>query len=239
MNDTTGRYRAPRRAGALAAAAAAAAIAVLATACGGGAASSADPPTYAQEIALVGCMRSHGVPNFPDPTAAGGYSLTADGSLVGADGSVDIDSSQAQTAYGDCRHLLPGGPSISQLEQDVQQAQQAQAQALPVELKYSQCMRSHGVPNFPSPGQPTTSPQLTHQRQLADVRGRDQRLPAPAAFGCARDLPAVIRIPLRTVMTGAASRATAVALVLAVLGAGTAIAWAAGAFRAHDTSGAG
>jgi hypothetical protein len=158
MNDTTGRYRAPRRAGALAAAAAAAAIAVLATACGGGAASSADPPTYAQEIALVGCMRSHGVPNFPDPTAAGGYSLTADGSLVGADGSVDIDSSQAQTAYGDCRHLLPGGPSISQLEQDVQQAQQAQAQALPVELKYSQCMRSHGVPNFPSPGQPTTSP---------------------------------------------------------------------------------
>ena len=153
MNNTTGRYPARRRAGALAAAAA---IAVLATACGGSAASSADPPTYAQEIALVGCMRSHGVPNFPDPSAAGGYSLTADGSLVGAGGSVDIDSSQAQTAYGDCRHLLPGGPSISQLEQDVQQEQQAQAQALPLELKYSQCMRSHGVPNFPSPGQPTT-----------------------------------------------------------------------------------
>ena len=148
MNHKTGRYRAPRRAGALAAAAA---IAALATACGGSAASSADPPTYAQEIALVGCMRSHGVPNFPDPSAAGGYSLSADGSLVGADGSVDIDSSQAQTAYGDCRHLLPGGPSISQLEQEVQAEQQAQAQALPLELKYSQCMRSHGVPNFPDP----------------------------------------------------------------------------------------
>jgi hypothetical protein len=159
MNDTTGRYRAPRRAprraGALAAAAA---IAVLATACGGSAAPSAGAPTYAQEIALVGCMRSHGVPNFPDPSSSGGYSLTADGSLVGADGSVDINSSQAQKAYGDCRHLLPGGPSISQLEQDVQQEQQAQAQALPLELKYSQCMRSHGVPNFPSPGQATTSP---------------------------------------------------------------------------------
>jgi hypothetical protein len=153
MNDKTGRYRGPRRAGALAAAAA---VAVLATACGGSAASSAGPPTYAQEIALVGCMRSHGVPNFPNPSAAGGYSLTAGGSLVGADGSVDIDSSQAQTAYGDCRHLLPGGPSISQLEQDVQQEQQAQAQALPLELKYSQCLRSHGVPNFPNPGQPTT-----------------------------------------------------------------------------------
>jgi hypothetical protein len=162
MNNKTGRSRGPRRAVATAVACAAAiadaaAIAVLATACGGAAASSsAGAPTYAQEIALVGCMRSHGVPNFPDPSAAGGYSLTADGSLVGAGGSVDIDSSQAQTAYGDCRHLLPGGPSISQLEQDVQQEQRAQAQALPLELKYSQCMRSHGEPNFPSPGQPST-----------------------------------------------------------------------------------
>ena len=159
MNTTTGRDRGPRRAGALAAAlAAGAAIAVLTAGCGGSAASAASPPTYAQEIALVGCMRSHGVPNFPDPSASGGYSLSPDGSLTGAGGSVDIDSSQAQAAYRDCRHLIPGGPSLSQLEQDVQQAQQAQAQALPLELRYSQCMRSHGVPNFPSPGQATTSP---------------------------------------------------------------------------------
>jgi hypothetical protein len=129
-------------------------IAAVTAACGSTAASSsAGPPTYAQEIALVGCMRSHGVPNFPDPSASGGYSLTATGSLVGADGSVDINSSQAQTAYDACRHLLPGGPSISQLEQDVQQAQQRQARLLPLLLKYSECMRSHGVPNFPSPGQ--------------------------------------------------------------------------------------
>jgi hypothetical protein len=159
MNNTTGRDRGPRRAGALAATlAAGAAIAVLTAGCGGSAASAASPPTYAQEIALVGCMRSHGVPNFPDPSSSGGYSLSSNGSLTGAGGSVDIDSSQAQAAYGDCRHLIPGGPSISQLEQDVQQEQQAQAQALPLELKYSQCMRSHGVPNFPSPGQATTSP---------------------------------------------------------------------------------
>jgi hypothetical protein len=161
MNHKTGRYRGPRRTAALAAAAlaAAAAIGATTTACGGSAPSStASAPSYAQEIALVGCMRSHGVPSFPDPSASGDYSLTADGSLVGADGSVDINGSQAQAAYGDCRHLLPGGPSISQLEQDVQREQQAQAQALPLEVKYSQCMRGHGVPNFPSPGQATTSP---------------------------------------------------------------------------------
>jgi len=153
-----GKLRRRRCAGALVAAVA---VATLATACGGSTPSSASTPTYAQELALVGCMRSHGVPDFPDPNASGGYTLTASGSLEGAGGSVDINGSQAQAAYGSCRHLLPGGPSISQLEQQVVQEQQAQAKALPALLKYSQCMRSHGVPNFPSPGQGTASPDST------------------------------------------------------------------------------
>lgn len=151
MNDKTGGNRSLRRAGALAAVAA---VAVLAAACGGSAPPSQSAPTYVQVLALTKCMRSHGVPNFPDPDASGGYSLTANGSLTGAGGSsVDINSSQAQAAYGDCRHLLPGGPSISQLEQDEQQEQQQQAKMLPVMLKYVHCMRSHDVPNFPAPGQ--------------------------------------------------------------------------------------
>jgi hypothetical protein len=157
MNDRTGGHWARRRAAALAGAAA---VAVLATACGGGSvSSSASAPTYAQVLALAQCMRGHGVPDFPDPDASGDYTLTSTGSIVGAGGvSVDINSSQAQAAYGDCRHLLPDGPSISQLEQLEQQEQQRQEQALPETLKYSQCMRSHGVPNFPSPGQGDQSP---------------------------------------------------------------------------------
>jgi hypothetical protein len=156
-----GKTRRQRCAGALVVVVVAA-VALLATACGGGSTpSSASTPTYAQELALVGCMRSHGVSDFPDPNASGGYTLTSSGSLEGAGGSVDINSSQAQAAYGSCRHLLPGGPSISQLEQQVQQEQQAEAKALPALLKYSQCMRSHGVPNFPSPGQSTASPDST------------------------------------------------------------------------------
>jgi len=125
MNDKTGN-RGPRHAGALAVAAA---VAMLATGCGvvhislggGSASSSASAPAYAQVLALAQCMRSHGVPSFPDPNASGGYSLTPNGSLEGAGGSVDIDSSQAQAAYGDCRHVLPGAPSISRLEQLEQQ----------------------------------------------------------------------------------------------------------------------
>jgi hypothetical protein len=157
MNDKTGGNRGPRRAGALAAAAA---VAVLAAACGGGSApSSASAPTYTQELALAQCMRGHGEPGFPDPDTSGGYTLTPNGSIEGAGGSsIDIDSSQAQAAYGDCRHLLPGAPSLSQLEQDTQQEQQRQAQELPLLLKYSQCMRSHGVPGFPDLGGSGQSP---------------------------------------------------------------------------------
>jgi len=156
MNDKTIGNRGLRRARALAAAAA---IATAATACGGGAPSTESAPTYAQVLTLVRCMRSHGVPNFPDPDASGGYSLTSNGSLKGAGGvSVDINSSRAQAAYGDCRHLVPGGPSISQLEQAEQQEQQQRAKMLPELLKYVQCMRGHGVPNFPAPGQSTAGP---------------------------------------------------------------------------------
>src|SRR5208282_2810019 len=103
MNGKTGGNRNPWRAGVLVVVAA---VAMLATACGSSDPSSASAPTYAQELALVGCMRSHGVPNFPDPNASGGYTLTPNGSLEGAGGSIDIYNSQAQAAYGDCRHLL-------------------------------------------------------------------------------------------------------------------------------------
>ena len=153
MNDKTGGNRGPRRAGALAVSAA---VALLTAGCGvhvhifgGSASSSASAPAYAQELALAQCMRGHGVPNFPDPNASGGYTLTSNGEIKGAGGSsIDINSSQAQAAYGDCRHLLPHAPSISQLEQDVQQAQQREARELPELLKWEQCVRSHGVPNF-------------------------------------------------------------------------------------------
>jgi hypothetical protein len=92
-----------RDAGALAVAAA---VAVLATACGGGSASSsASAPTYPQELALTRCMRSHGVPNFPDPATSGGYILTSNGSLEGNGAAISIDGSQVRAAYGDCLHL--------------------------------------------------------------------------------------------------------------------------------------
>jgi hypothetical protein len=152
MKDQTSRNRGLRRAGALAVAAAAA---LMATACGSNAPSASGPDpgasvTVAQEVALAQCMRGHGVPEFPDPSPSGGFDLTT--TQNGPAGSVDIDNRQVQGAYGACRHLLGGGaPSIAELQGKLQQAQQKQAQELPAMLRFSQCMRSHGVPGFPDP----------------------------------------------------------------------------------------
>jgi hypothetical protein len=137
MNDKTGGHGGLRRAGALAVVAA---VAVLATACGGSApSSSASSPTFAQEVALAQCMRSHGAPNFPDPNAAGGFSLN---------GPI---TSEMLAAYGHCRHLVPGGPSLARVQQLAQQQQQRLQQLVPALVKFAGCVRSHGVPNFPDP----------------------------------------------------------------------------------------
>jgi hypothetical protein len=205
MNDKTRDSRHLRRAAALAAGAA---VAMLATACGvvhigspGSPSSSASAPTYTQELALAQCMRGHGVPAFPDPNASGGYNLTSTGSIEGAGGSsIDINSSQAQAAYGDCRHLVSGAPSISQLEQDVQQEQQRQAQALPELLKYEQCVRSHGVPNFDLPlGGQTQAP-----GKSADINPNSPQVQA-ALSACQHLLPSGDSVHISTSTQSSAS----------------------------------
>jgi hypothetical protein len=189
MNDKTGSYRDPRHAAALAVVAAAA---LLATACGGSSgppsttAAREGPVTVAQELALAQCMRSHRVPSFPDPSASGGFSLSAS----------TIDSRQVQAAYGACRHLLAaGGPSIAQLRQEARQAQHRQQKALPALVKFSRCMRSRGVPDFPDPpvsGQRTTAPpegggiNPTSPRFRAAVSACQHLLPAGAHLSIAK-----------------------------------------------------
>ena len=89
-------------------------------------------------------MRSHGVPNFPDPTSDGQINVNfASGGKDGAPGSSGIDRMSPQYISADqtCRHLLPGGVPTPAQDQ----------QALAKGLKFAQCMRSHGVPNFPDP----------------------------------------------------------------------------------------
>ncbi len=95
-------------------------------------------------------MRSHGVPNYPDPDISGQLPKTSAQQL-------GVSSSQYQAAQRACQPLLPNTGSMS-FEQQIQQCYQAgdcpQAlvqQILTAQRKYARCMRSHGLPNFPDP----------------------------------------------------------------------------------------
>jgi len=131
-------YRGSRHAGHLAVTAA---VAVLATACGGGASSpagsaSGGPARYQQALAYSACMRSHGVPGFPDPDAAGNIIQHV------AAGQPSGNTPQEQKADNTCHHLLPGGGASST---------GTQRRTVTRLLKLATCMRTHGVPNFPDP----------------------------------------------------------------------------------------
>ncbi|HEY4452423.1 MAG TPA: hypothetical protein VGN13_12615 [Solirubrobacteraceae bacterium] len=109
---------------------------------GAGASSSAEGggPTQQQMVAFSRCMRSHGVPEFPEPSE-GRLLIRKGGANVRRSG-VDPRSAQFQAARNLCGKLLPNGGVPSP-------AQQAEAQE--AALKFSRCIRTHGVPNFPDP----------------------------------------------------------------------------------------
>jgi hypothetical protein len=130
---------------AAAAAAAAAAFALLAAGCGGGGSSggvnAATTAAQNELVAYSACMRSDGVPNFPDPSSSGGIPKQDVVSAFQAAGN-----SRAEAASSACRHLLPAGGSLSG-----QAAKPVTAQDRQDYLGAAACMRSHGVPGFPDP----------------------------------------------------------------------------------------
>jgi hypothetical protein len=90
---------------------------------------------FGQFLLFSKCMRSHGVPNFPDPSSRGGIQFTPGSGL-------NPQSPAFQAAQKVCRPKLPGGgPGAIK-------ATKAQFAAA---LRFAKCMRTHGLPNFPDP----------------------------------------------------------------------------------------
>jgi hypothetical protein len=106
-------------------------LALLTAACGDN--SSSHPPSAsAQEngqLAFSRCLRSHGVPNFPDPGAP-----------------VPSDLNQSSPAFAAalqaCRRL---NPKLVPPASHPSTGQRAEA------LRFAQCVRTHGYPGFPDP----------------------------------------------------------------------------------------
>jgi hypothetical protein len=97
-------------------------------------------------LKMAECIRTHGVPKFPDPGSgpsgiqsnqgSGGGSVSVDGVQL------DVSPQTLQKAMQACQKYAPQGPPVSgaQLAKIKQGA-----------LKMAQCMRAHGVPNFSDP----------------------------------------------------------------------------------------
>jgi hypothetical protein len=92
-------------------------------------------------IAFSRCMRTHGVPEFPEPTE--GHLLIHSSDHNGRVTGVNPRSAQFQAATKACAKLAPKGgkpPSPA-----------VQAKLQEKALQFAQCMRTHGVPSFPDP----------------------------------------------------------------------------------------
>ena len=116
-----------------------AAAAMLTTACsspssGGGTAAATDS-AYRANIAFAQCMRTHGVPDFPDPQPGSNFAVS--GAPVGA-----AAQTPSGRAYLTCQHLLPSGSTSNN---GISTHELAEGVAL------AECLRSHGEPSFPDP----------------------------------------------------------------------------------------
>jgi hypothetical protein len=86
------------------------------------------------ELAYAQCMRDHGISDFPDPQPGGGIAIQAE---PGSD--LDPNNPQYKEADDACKSLLPQ-PSKEQQQEDFEDM-----------LRFAQCMREHGITDFPDP----------------------------------------------------------------------------------------
>lgn len=133
-------------------------VALLVAACGGSSGnSSGSSPSGTSQAASSGgsgtaastadsskaekfsqCMRANGVPDFPDPGANGVIQLTV---TQGSD--LDPRSAAFKSALSNCKSLEPPNFLNAPGSNPANQSKL---------LKFVDCMRKDGVPNFPDPG---------------------------------------------------------------------------------------
>ena len=103
---------------------------------GGGSGSGASDKSEGRVLKYSQCMRAHGITDFPDPSSSGSLSIHIQ---PGSD--LNPHDPQNVAAQNACKAYRPGGNPTP--------AQEAAANANA--LKYSHCMQSHGITDFPDP----------------------------------------------------------------------------------------
>ena len=110
------------------------------------------------------CMRSHGVPNFPD-LGGNGMRIAASGQTISVNGS-SFSASAFSLVRQKCQRFLPH--TSASPAQAARQRQQG--------LEFARCMRSHGVPNFPDP-KATPGSGANEVAHLPGVTGQELQSP--------------------------------------------------------------
>jgi hypothetical protein len=177
----------------------AAGLALLAAACGGGPSSAGGSPgaggsaTATAAVAYSHCIRSHGVPGFPDP-AGNGRVPKADPQQLG------VSSFQLQTAQRDCQHLYPAnggslGTSLRQCEETGNCPQAMVQRVLSAMRMFSRCMRADGVSNWPDP---SVDAEDRPGFNLAAIHGTDWNSPyiQNKIYACEHVMPAGGGVPV-------------------------------------------
>lgn len=133
--------------------------AIAIAACGSAARSSATAASGDPALNAAQCMRSHGVPNFPDPTP-GGPSVIPNW--------IDSQAPAFHSAQKACAKFLIGGGRRSASE----------SRKLEL-LNLAKCMRKHGLPSFPDPtATPPPAPQAgSHTGNVIGIGGTYLELP--------------------------------------------------------------
>ena len=112
--------------------------------CGGGAHPSSPSKVMSGALAYANCMRTHGVPDFPDPNSQGEFQLHTrfeNGHVT--QGQDLVPSSPAfQAAERTCGSFGSAGRQVTQPQEQ---------QAYQKELRAAACMRANGVPEYPDP----------------------------------------------------------------------------------------
>ena len=117
-------------------------VALIVAACGGTAPSHTATVTAPTGlVAYAHCMRTHGVPSFPDPTPVGGIPKD----------EIPTNNPHVPAASGECQHLAPAGLGP-------QQATEPTHTRVQDGLSFARCMRTRGFAKFPDP---TRQGQLT------------------------------------------------------------------------------
>jgi hypothetical protein len=108
---------------------------------GGSSSPETNAGTQQKMVAYAQCMRTHGVPEFPEPTEGKliVHSSDHNGHVTG----LNPESAQFQAAQKVCGKLAPNGGKAPSAAEQTKMQESA--------LKMSKCMRTHGVPNFPDP----------------------------------------------------------------------------------------